>query len=278
MKEFLHNYKISVANMGQNFGEMLFEVVAILIVGYILSKIILKIVKTLLARRDVDKSMHPFMLNGLRIILWVIILVTAFSTMGVPLSSLLTMLGAAGLAIALALQNSLGNIAGGIIILVTKPFKNGDYIDIKETEGIVEAIDLLYSTLRTFDNKIVTVPNGNITGGILTNYTKENIRRVDIEVGVGYDDSLSQVRDVLLGLAECDDRILKDPEPYITVSGYGDSSVNVVLKVWVDTSNYWDVYYDVMETIKTAFEEAGISIPYPQLDVHNIKDKSFFVK
>ncbi len=276
MREFLYNYKIAVTNMGQNFGERLFQVVFILIIGYIVSKVILKIIKTFLDRRDVDKSMHPFMLNGLRIIIWIVILMTAFATLGVPIGSLLTMLGAAGLAVALALQNSLGNIAGGIIILVTKPFKNGDYIDIQETAGIVEAIDLLYSTLRTFDNKIVTVPNGKITSGVLTNYTRENIRRVDINLGIGYGDNISKVRDILMGIAESDERILLDPEPVIVVSGHGDSAVNLIFKVWADTENYWNIYYDMLEVIKVAFDESGISIPFPQLDVHNIKDKKFF--
>ncbi|MEG0157257.1 MAG: mechanosensitive ion channel family protein, partial [Anaerovoracaceae bacterium] len=176
--------------------------------------------------------------------------------------------GVAGAAIALALKDSLGNVAGGIMILVTKPFSQNDYIDIGGTTGTVKHIDLLLTTLKTYDNKVITIPNGMVTTSVLTNYTREELRRVDCVFGIGFNDDLNHAKDLMLATAQANGMILDTPEPFIGVAGNSDNSVDVDFRVWCKTEDYWDVKYFLEENIKLAFDEAGICIPFPQMDIH----------
>ncbi|QHI71278.1 mechanosensitive ion channel family protein [Aminipila terrae] len=251
-----------------HFAGLLGQAVIVLIVGFIIIKIVLGIIRRALNKTALDVSLHTFISNSVKVILWAILLITALGVLGMPLSTFVAVLGAAGAAVALALKDSLGNIAGGIIILVTKPFKQGDYIDIIEVSGVVEEIDLLYTMLKTFDNKVVSVPNGKISNAVMVNYSSEATRRVDCKFGIGYDDDIAQAKDILLAVAESNPDIFQEPVPFVGVSGHGDNSVVIDLRVWCKTEDYWNVKYFLEENVKLAFDEAQISIPYPQVEIH----------
>jgi small conductance mechanosensitive channel len=264
--------------MSDKAGEKLMDIVAVLgqaalvfIVGFILIKVILGITRRALSKTNLDESLHTFIENSVKIILWVVTLVAVLAVLGIETTSFVAVLGTVGVAIALALKDSLGNIAGGIIILATKPFKKGDYIDITDAAGVVEKMDLLYTMLKTFDNKVITVPNGKITTAVMTNYSTEELRRVDCQFGISYDDDIVQAKQVLLAVAESNPDILLEPTPIIAVAGHGESSVDFDLKVWCKNEAYWSVKYFLQENVKIAFDVAGISIPYPQMDVHTKK-------
>lgn len=252
-------------------GEKIGGAILLLIVGYILIRIVLAITRHALNKTSLDEALHTFIENSIKVLLWIVLGVTVLASLDVKTSAFVAVLGAAGAAVALALKDSLGNIAGGIIILVTKPFKKGDFIDITEAAGAVEKIDLLYTTLKTFDNKVITIPNGKITTSVMTNYSTEELRRVDCKFSIGYEDDIAQAKDVLLAVAEANPDILNEPEPLIAVSGLGSNAVNFDFKVWCKNEKYWDVKYFLEENVKFAFDEAGITIPYPQIEIHTKK-------
>jgi len=239
----------------------------ILGVGFLAMKVIVLICEKALDKSRLDSVLHKFIVNAVKVFIWIIILVSVLSSLGIATSTFITILGAGGIAIALALKDSLGNVAGGIILLVTKPFKKGDYINIIETSGQVESMDLLYTTLKTFDNKVIEVPNGKITNAVLINYSKEEWRRVDCVFSIGYQDSIEKAKEILLTIAESHEDILIERTPIIGVAGHFDSSIHLDLKVWCKNENYWDVKYFLEENVKLAFDEAGITIPFPQMEV-----------
>ena len=245
--------------------------VVIVIVGVILIKIILTILKKALKKTTLDESMHKFIVNVAKTMLWIILIVVLLGYMKVPTAPLVAALGAAGAAIALALKDSLGNIAGGILILANKPFKKGDEIDVAGINGQVESIDLFVTTIKTFDNKAVTVPNGTITTSVIVNYSKEEIRRVDFKIGIHYDSDIAHAKDVLLAVAENCPDVLLDPPPVVGVTNYEEGRINLALKVWCETAVYYDVKYYLAEQVKLAFDEANVTIPHPQMDVRVIK-------
>jgi small conductance mechanosensitive channel len=192
----------------------------------------------------------------------------AIAQLGIQTTSFIAVLGAAGFAIGLALQGSLGNFAAGVMMIIFRPFKAGDFVEAAGISGVVEEIKIFTTTLRTGDNKTIIVPNSNITSSIIVNYSAKPTRRVDLTVGVSYSDNLDKVREVISGIIAADDRVLVDPGPTIAVSELADSSVNFAVRVWVNGSDYWPVFFDLNETIKKRFDEEGISIPFPQQDVH----------
>lgn len=240
----------------------------ILVAGWIIIRIILRIAKKTLERSSLDPVLYRFILKILRIVLWIILVLTIMERFGFKMNSLITVLAAAGAAIALALRDSLANVAGGIMILINKPFAQDDFIDINGTTGKVKDIDLFVTHLKTYDNKVITIPNGMVNTSVLINYTKENKRRVDCCFGIGYDDNIQQAKDILAGIARRNPAIYKDPPPIIGVAGQNDNCVSIDLKVWCETEAYWDVKYYLEENVKLAFDEAGITIPFPQMDVH----------
>ena len=203
--------------------------------------------------------------------MWAVLIIAVLTMVGVPAASLVTVLGAGGAAIALALKDSLGNVAGGILILINKPFIKGDVIELGGVTGVVDEIDLMTTQLHTADNKIITVPNGTITTSVLTNYSKEEMRRVDCQFSVSYDADLNQMKKILYNVVICNEDILKDREPVIGVAAQGESGILLDLKVWCLNSEYFDVKYYLEENVKIAFDEAGINIPYNTMDVHIIK-------
>ena len=246
-------------------------IAATLAVGWMSIRILLRIEKKALERSKLDEVLHLFILKGTKLTLWVVLIVAMLPKVGISPASLVAVLGAGGAAIALALKDSLSNVAGGIIILITKPFSRGDTIEIGEITGVVDNIDLLTTQLHTFDNKLITVPNGTVTNSVLINYSGADKRRVDCTFGISYETDISEAKGILARVAASHPEILNDPEPLIGVSSHGANAVQLDLKVWCSTESYYDVKYYLEEKVKLAFDEAGINIPYPQMDVHIIE-------
>ena len=197
-----------------------------------------------------------------------LLLISVASMLGIETTSFIAVLGAAGLAIGLALQGSLANFAGGVLILIFRPYKVGDFVEAAGQSGIVKSIEIFSTVLTTGDNKTIILPNGSISNSAVINYSTQETRRVDLVFCIGYDDDLRRAKAVLESLNNADERILKDPEPMIEVSNLGDSSVDITTGSWVNAADYWAVYFDLVENVKLVFDEEGISIPYPQTDVH----------
>ena len=243
----------------------------VLLAGLLLIKLILGIVKKTLEKTALDGAIHTFVVSALRIVLYIILVVVLLGVLEVPTTPLVTVLGAGGAAIALALKDSLGNIAGGLLLLINQPFKKGDEIDIAGNYGEGDGIDLFVTTLRTYDNKVITIPNGTINTSVIVNYSRRDSRRVDCKFGISYDSDLALAKSVLLRVAQSNPDIFEDPAPFIGVASHGDSAVILDLRVWCNTEKYYEVKYALTEQVKLAFDEADISIPYPQMDVHVVK-------
>ena len=241
---------------------------AILFGGIWLAKRIKKYVASTMEKREVDALLASFSSNIIYVALVAFVIIAALGQLGIQTTSFVAIIGAAGLAIGLSLQGSLSNFASGVMIIAFRPFKVGDFIEAGGVSGIVEGIQIFSTQMRTGDNKAVIVPNAGIIGGNITNYSAKDTRRVDLVFGIGYDDDIKKAKDVLTELVNDDERILKDPEPVIAVSELADSSVNFVCRPWVKTADYWGVYFDLTEAVKLRFDKEGISIPYPQQDVH----------
>ncbi|WP_373017383.1 mechanosensitive ion channel family protein [Thiomicrorhabdus sp.] len=241
----------------------------IFVVGRIVVKFIVKLIRKLLGRTGtMDTMLINFVASIINAVLLLFVIVASLDQLGVDTTSLVALIGAAGLAIGLALQGSMQNFAAGVMILVFKPFKSGDFIDAGGVTGVVEAMQIFSTTMRTGDNKEIIVPNGAIYSGPITNFSARDTRRVDMVFGIGYDDDIRKAKAILEKLVSEDERILKDPEPVIALSELGDSSVNFVVRPWVKSGDYWAVLWDMNEKVKLTFDEEGISIPYPQMDVH----------
>ena len=240
----------------------------IFIVGKYLVGVITRLVKKLMGKAHMDAILVNFIGSIIKSILLLFVVIASLDQLGVNTTSLIALIGAAGLAIGLALQGSLQNLASGVMLIVFRPFKDGDFVEAGGTMGVVEEIGIFTTKMRTGDNKEVIVPNGQIFGGIITNYSARDTRRVDMVFGIGYDDDIRKAKEVITGIIAADERILEDPAPLVAVGELGDSSVNFNVRPWVKSSDYWSVYFDLNEKIKNAFDENGISIPFPQMDVH----------
>ena len=243
--------------------------VLIFIAGMVIIKLAVKITEKALARTRLDRSVHKFIITATRYALYIVLAVVILTSLKVPTAPLVTLLGACGAAVALALKDSLGNIASGIIILANKPFIRGDVIEVTGITGIVQSIDLLVTTLKTYDNKVITIPNGTITASVMVNYSREKSRRVDVTFAISYDSDIARAKDVLMAVAEYNKDIFADP--VTGVAEHQQSGILLDLKVWCETSRYYDVRYYLEEQVKLAFDEANITIPYPQMDVRVIK-------
>ncbi len=243
----------------------------VVIAGAVIIKVILKIVGGALQKTKIDGAIHSFIKNVIKVLLWLVVIVTALGKLGIPTSTFVTVIGAGGAAIALALKDSLSNVAGGILILINKPFGKGDYISVAGTEGSVEEIDLLTTSLKTIDNKVVIIPNGSVSTSVLTNYSKEKLRRVDCLFGIGYDDDIDRAKEVLAEVAKSCPQALDTPATDIMVAEHGESAVILACRIWTKNSDYWTVKFFMEENVKKAFDTAGINIPYPQVDVHMAK-------
>ncbi|MGD8121367.1 small-conductance mechanosensitive channel MscS [Vibrio sp. TRT 2004] len=250
------------------YGVNIISAVLILFIGNIIVKAVANSVSKVLEKKDMDKAVVEFVHGLVRYLLFVIVLIAALGRVGVQTASVVAVIGAAGLAVGLALQGSLSNFAAGVLIVAFRPFKSGDYVEIGGVAGSVEAIQIFQTVLKTPDNKMVVVPNSGVIGSPITNYSRHETRRVDLVIGVSYKSDLKQTKQVIREALEKDARILKDPGMTIGVLALADSSVNFVVRPWCKTADYWDVYFDSTQAIKEALDEAGIEIPFPQMDVH----------
>ena len=254
-----------------DFGIALITAIVIFYVGRMVVRLVTKGLRRVMERQQVDKTLVSFVSNLVNMILMVIVAIAAIGALGVQTTSFIAILGAAGLAVGLALQGSLSNFASGVLIIIFRPYKVGDWIEGAGIAGAVEDVQILTTILKTGDNKQIIVPNSQIMGDIITNYSANDTRRVDMVVGVSYEDDLDKVRKTIGELIAADDRILDDPAPTIAVSELADSSVNFVVRPWVKTADYWGVMFDLTEAIKKRFDQDGISFPFPQQDVHLYK-------
>ncbi|MFW7522702.1 mechanosensitive ion channel domain-containing protein [Vibrio ostreicida] len=253
------------------YGENIISALLIIFIGNIVSKMVAKRVSTILSKKNVDHAVVEFLHGLVRYLLFVIVLIAALGRVGVQTASVVAVIGAAGLAIGLALQGSLSNFAAGVLIVAFRPFKSGDYVEVAGVAGSVEAIQIFQTILKTPDNKMVVVPNASVTSGPITNYSRHDTRRVDLTIGVSYRSDLKLTQTVIRQTLSQDVRILKDPDIQIGVVALADSSVNFVVRPWVKAEDYWNVYFDMNLALKEALDNAGIEIPFPQMDVHVTK-------
>ncbi len=242
---------------------------AIFIIGKIVVNTLTKLLRTVLGKSKMDQILINFVSSIFKTILLLFVVIASLDQLGVDTTSLIALLGAAGLAVGLALQSSLQNFAAGVMLIVFRPFKAGDFVEVAGTAGVVETISIFSSILRTGDNREIIIPNGSIYGGTITNYSARETRRVDMVFGIGYDEDIKKAKELLEKIVNADERVLADPKPVIAVSELADSSVNFVVRPWVKTSDYWAVLWDLTEEVKLQFDSNGISIPYPQMDVHH---------
>ncbi|MFT6991471.1 MAG: small conductance mechanosensitive channel [Paraglaciecola sp.] len=245
----------------------------IYIVGKIVVGILINVLGNIMARSNYDDMLIDFVKAIARAALMLFVIIAALNQLGVNTTSLVAILGAAGLAIGLSLQGSLQNFAAGVMLLVFKPFKAGDFIEAGGATGVVKSISIFTTVMTTGDNKEIIVPNGAIYGGNITNYSAKATRRVDMVVGIGYDSDLKKAKEILNEMVAADERILKDPAPTVAVAELADSSVNFVVRPWVASGDYWGVKFDFNEAVKLRFDAEGISIPFPQMDVHVHKNE-----
>ena len=247
--------------------------VAILIVGRWVARVVRGGVQKLMRKRNVDETLVLFVSNVLYVLIIAFVCIAAIKKVGVDTTSAIAVLGAAGLAVGFALQGSLGNFAAGLMLVIFRPFKVGDFIEAAGAKGAVEEIRIFTTRLKSPDNKIVIVPNAKLTGDNIVNYSAKDVRRVDLVIGVSYEDDLDKVRGVIKAVLSEDARILQEPAPTIGVLELADSSVNFAVRPWVKTADYWDVYFATLETIKKRLDSEGITIPFPQRDVHIYEQK-----
>lgn len=267
-----NKYSEQLIDLVWTWGPKIVTAILTLIIGLWVIGIIVRSLGKLMNKRNVDPSLAPFLKSLLGAILKIMLFISVIGMVGIEATSFVAVLGAMGLAIGLALQGTLQNFAGGVIILLLKPFKVGDVIDAAGYLGSVHSIQIFNTHLKTPDNKTIIIPNGGLANSSLTNYSTEPRRRVDFVFGVGYGDSTQKTRDTLMELINADQRILKDPEPFIALSELGDSSVNFTVRVWVEGGDYWGVFFDMNENVYNKFNEVGLNIPFPQMDVHVHKD------
>jgi small conductance mechanosensitive channel len=253
---------------GALYGTKVIGAVVILVVGRLLTTFFANLVERLMEKSRADRTLTGFVRNLTRISLLVFTVIAALGALGVETTSLIAVIGAVGLAVGFALQSSLSNIASGIMLVVFQPFKVGNYIKAGGTSGVVEQIRIFSTILRTFDNCKVVVPNSRITTDNINNYSAKETRRIDLEFSISYRDDLKLTRNILEGIVKADERILKDPAPEVGVLELGESSVSFFVRPWVKAGDYWPVKCDLLEKVKLTFDDEGISIPFPQRDVH----------
>ena len=253
---------------GSLYGLKVLGAAAIFIIGRFVIGIITGIVKRILTKSKTDETLVKFLVSLTKTALLVILFIAVLNQLGIQTTSFVAIIGAVGLAIGFALQGSLDNFASGVLLIAFHPFKVGDYVEAGGTSGTVEEISMFSTIMKTPDNKKIIIPNSSITGSNIINYSAKDTRRVDLVFGIGYGDDMRKAKQVLERIISEDDRILKDPASVVAVSELADSSINFVVRPWVKTSDYWTVYWDLTEKVKLTFDAEGISIPFPQRDVH----------
>jgi small conductance mechanosensitive channel len=256
-----------------SYGLQVIGALATLVIGIWIAKWLASIASKVLSKRNVDPTLSKFAVSVIKIALITFVIISAISQVGIETTSFVAIIGAAGLAVGFALQGSLSNFASGVMLIIFKPLKVGDFIEGGGAMGSVETVGMFVTTLTTPDNKVVYIPNSALTGGNIVNYSAKDTRRVDMVFGIGYSDDIDKAKAVIKSLLDADSRILKDPAPQIVVSELADSSVNFKVRPWVNSADYWGVYFDITEQVKKNFDEQNISIPFPQRDVHMFQNK-----
>ena len=249
-------------------GVNVFFGVIFLSIGWKVINKTLKRIRRILESKNADTTITRFLDNVMNVTLKTVLIIIILQYIGVNLTGLTTIVASAGVALSLALKGSLANLAGGVIILVARPFNVGDFIETTEHSGVVEKISIFYTYLVTFDNKQILIPNGILTDSSIVNYSSKEIRRVDLTFSVSYEEDVIRVKNVLINILKNNELVLEEPEFFVGISMHGDSAINFIVKAWCKTEDYWTVYYDLLETVKIKFDEEGISIPYPQMDLH----------
>ncbi|MCI5668910.1 MAG: mechanosensitive ion channel [Oscillospiraceae bacterium] len=280
--ELVQNPEETASKIGEFFHNMLQSIlrsiptiilaVVVLILGMIVCKLVLKVLGKGLDRTKLDLTVNNFVKQCCKIVLYVLLLTIVLSVLGIPATSIVTVIGTAGVAIGLALQSSLSNVAGGIMLLINKPFKIGDYILVSGVSGVVKQITILYTRLDSDSNQAIFIPNGQVSGAVVTNNNTNGTRRVDMKFSISYSDDYQKAREVILQVLSRNDRILTDPAPTVRMLEHAASSVNIAVRPWCKAADYWEVFFSVTEEVRAAFIESGISIPFDQLDVHVVKE------
>tara|TARA_R110001599_G_scaffold174679_2_gene366638 strand:- start:1030 stop:1851 length:822 start_codon:yes stop_codon:yes gene_type:complete len=247
--------------------------IVVLVIGLAVIKKLVNLFGKTLTKRGIDPTLLPTLQGVVRALLIITLVIAVSSMVGIQPTGLVAVLGAAGLAVGLALQGSLANFAGGILLLVQKPFKNGDFIDANGESGTVIAINILQTVLKTPSNQVIYMGNGSVAGSNITNYSQEATRRLNLVFGIDYSDDSNKAKKIILDIANADERVHKDPEPFARVSNLGDSSVDITVRLWTNNPDYWNLNFDMIESVKKAFDEADISFPFPQRDIHVFNEK-----
>ena len=282
MQELVQHPEETASKIGQFFQNILNAIISaipmilmaiiVLIVGLVLCKLALKLISKGLDKTKIDLTVNNFLKQCCKIILYVLLITVVLSMLGIPATSVITVIGTAGVAVGLALQSSLSNVAGGIMLMINKPFKIGDYIVVSGVEGTVKQITILYTRLDSATNQAIFIPNGQVSGATVVNNSCNDCRRVDMTFSISYQDDYNKAREIILAVLNKNEKILKTPAATVTMLEHGASAVVIAVRPWCRPADYWDVYFYVMEQIRAAFIAGGISIPYNQLDVHVVKE------
>lgn len=262
------NYLENILNGIVGFLPTLLLAIVIYIVGFFVNKAILKLFAKGTERSRMDQTVKKFLSSVIKIIITALVLIIVLTVLGIPMTSIITVLGTAGVAVGLALKDSLANVAGGVILLINQNIKVGNYVEIGAYSGVVEEVSILYTKLATLDNKDVYIPNGIAATSAITNYSSEELRRVDLEFGISYNNDHRKAAAAIKAVADAHPLILKDNPPFVRLGELGSSSLKITVRVWTKSEDYWTVYFDLIEQVKDKFDEENITVPYNQIDVH----------
>lgn len=265
----MEKYVDQIITLAVSYGPNLILAILTLIIGFWVIRIVVRSVNRVMEARNVDDSLRPFLKSMMSMLLKAMLVISVAGMIGIEMTSFIAVLGAAGLAVGMALSGTLQNFAGGVMILLFKPFKVGDFIEAQGYAGSVKEIQIFNTILKTGDNKTIIIPNGGLSTSSMINYSTEPQRRVDLTFGIAYENDFEKAISLIQQLVDKDERILSEPEPWIRVTSLADSSVNITARVWCESGDYWGIYIDLQESVKKAFDKEGISIPYPQLQIHN---------
>ena len=264
----VNKYTDMAMQYGMEYGLKVVGAIAIFVIGKWVAHKLSGLIKKMMNRGKIDSTLSAFIASMVDILLMIVVVLAAINNLGVDTTSLIAILGAAGLAVGLAMQGTFGNIGSGVVLILFRPFEVGNFVTVAGESGTVEAITLFNTTLLTPDNKVILIPNSAVASGNITNFSKKETRRVDFVFGIGYDDDLKLAKATLQEILDADTRILKDPASFIGVGELADSSVNFTVRVWVKAADYWGVHFDTIEKVKLTFDEKGITIPYPQMEIN----------
>ena len=259
-------------SLGLSGGRVVISAIVVFVICLIAIRVIMKAVEKLFARsKKMDTVLQGFLKTVVRIVLWMLAIVVVAGTLGIPTASLVAVISVAGLALSLSVQNILSNLFSGITLLITKPFGAGDLVDIGASTGTIRTIGLFYTVLDTLDKRVISIPNSDVTGAAVVNYSRNPLRRVDMTFNASYDDSTEAVRAAILEAAQADGRILADPAPFIVVGAYKDSSVEYIVRLWCRNADYWDVYFGMNERVRERFDANGVHMTYNHINVHMVQ-------